>query len=47
MISLYHFNFGMEVLVLIMRIVYLYLNFKAYRVVKQKYNEEEKRRRRK
>jgi hypothetical protein len=33
--------------VLLMRIIYLYMSFKAYRVVKLIFNEEEKRRRRK
>jgi hypothetical protein len=45
--GLYHINFTTEGLVLLMRIIYLYMSFKAYRVVKLIFNEEEKRRRRK
>jgi hypothetical protein len=45
--GLYQMDFVAEGLVTLMRGVYLYLIVKAYGVVKSKFNEEEKRRRRK
>lgn len=44
--NIYYLNFGADVVVTLLRIVYLYLNLKAYKVVKHKFDEEEKKKRR-